>query len=175
MKKLLVVVDYQNDFVSGSLGFPKAAELEEVICRKIEQYKTRGDTVAFTFDTHDADYLQTQEGRNLPVEHCVKGTQGWQLYGKVAACCDETTPCFYKLAFGSMELARYVQAEHYDEIELCGLVSNICVISNAVLLKAALPEAVVCVDANCTASFDCVMNEKTLDVMEGLQIKVSNR
>ena len=85
MKKLLVVVDYQNDFVSGSLGFPKAAQLEEAIIKKIEDYRAAGDDVVFTLDTHGPDYLSTQEGKNLPVEHCIKGTDGWQLYGKVAA------------------------------------------------------------------------------------------
>ncbi|WP_455766663.1 cysteine hydrolase family protein [Anaerotruncus colihominis] len=84
MKELLVVVDYQNDFVSGSLGFEKAASLEDTICHKIEAYRSRGADVVFTFDTHDADYLDTQEGKCLPVVHCVRGTPGWQLCGRVA-------------------------------------------------------------------------------------------
>ena len=87
MSKLLVVVDYQNDFVNGSLGFPGAEALEEPICRKIEEYKARGDDVAFTFDTHGEDYLETQEGKNLPVTHCVRGMPGWELYGRVADYC----------------------------------------------------------------------------------------
>ena len=92
MKKLLVVVDYQNDFVSGSLGFPKAAQLEEAIIKKIEDYRAAGDDVVFTLDTHGPDYLSTQEGKNLPVEHCIKGTDGWQLYGKVAALAKTAQP-----------------------------------------------------------------------------------
>lgn len=175
MSKLLVVVDYQNDFVNGSLGFPGAEALEEPICRKIEEYKARGDDVAFTFDTHGEDYLETQEGKNLPVTHCVWGMPGWELYGRVADYCDALTPCFHKPAFGSMALAYYAKTQGYEEVELCGLVSNICVISNAVLVKAALPEARVSVDARCTACADPAMNEKALDVMEGLQVAVTNR
>lgn len=175
MKKLLVVVDYQVDFVCGSLGFPKAKELEEPICQKIESYKNRGDRVVFTFDTHGKDYLTTQEGKRLPVAHCEKGTGGWKLYGRVAEYCGPDSVRFDKPAFGSAALAEYAKAEGYDAVELCGLVSNICVISNAVLIKAALPEATVTVDAGCTACFDPVMHEKALDVMEGLQIEVINR
>ena len=83
MKKALIVVDYQKDFVDGALGFEKAVQLEQAICRKIEQARDQGEEILFTFDTHGDDYLQTQEGRNLPIEHCKKGSDGWQLYGKV--------------------------------------------------------------------------------------------
>lgn len=175
MKKLLVVVDYQNDFVTGTLGFDRAPALEDAICKKIEQYRGEGADVAFTFDTHGADYMQTQEGKNLPVAHCLRDSEGWSLYGRVAGYCTEQTPCFYKPVFGSFALAEFVKEREYDAIELCGLVSNICVLSNAVLVKAALPEAVVMVDARCTDCFDPQMNQKALDVMEGLQIQVVNR
>lgn len=175
MKKLLIVVDYQIDFVSGSLGFPKAAELEEGIYQKIKDYKENNQDVIFTFDTHDTNYLKSQEGRNLPVEHCIKGSEGWKLYGKVADLYDKDTLSYEKPTFGSLELAEYLRDRKYDSIELIGLVSNICVISNAILAKAALPEAQIIVDASCTASFDDSLNEKALDVMEGLQMKVINR
>ena len=174
-KRVLIVVDYQNDFVDGSLGFERARELESPICDKIEMYRTNGDDVVFTFDTHDEGYLNTQEGRHLPVKHCVNGTTGWRLYGRIADMVRENDRCFEKITFGSFELAEYLRDRAYDEVELVGLVSNICVISNAVLAKAALPEALVTVDASCTASNDDVINEKVLDVMEGLQILVSNR
>jgi len=172
MKKILVVVDYQNDFVNGALGFEKAAKLENSIVEKIKKYKNNGDEVVFTFDTHTEDYLNTQEGRNLPISHCVKGTPGWQLYGKIAEFCDETTECFEKATFGSMELARYLGKNGYDQIELVGVVSNICVISNAVLAKAALPESLIIVDSSCVASNDDTLNKAALDVMERLQIKI---
>ncbi len=175
MKKVLVVVDYQKDFVSGSLGFHKAAGLEKAILHKIEQYKKNGDAVVFTFDTHYDNYLETREGKNLPVPHCIKNSDGWNLYGGVAGHCDETTRTFEKPAFGSMELAGYLAEEGYGLVELVGVVSNICVISNAVLAKAALPEAEIIVDAACTASNDESLNEKALDVMSGMQIKVINR
>lgn len=175
MRKLLIVVDYQNDFVTGSLGFPKAAALEQGIAGKIKEYKAHGGDVVFTLDTHGEDYSHTQEGRNLPVQHCTRGSEGWKLYGAVAPLCDDSTPRFEKGAFGSLALANYLAGKDYEAIELVGVVSNICVISNAVLAKAALPEARVIVDAACTASHDGRLNEAALDVMQGLQIEVLNR
>lgn len=104
MKKILVVVDYQKDFVNGSLGFDKAVTLEKGIYQKIKQYKQNSDEIVFTFDTHNDNYLQTQEGRNLPVPHCLRNTEGWDLYGKIADLCDETSKRFEKITFGSLEL-----------------------------------------------------------------------
>ena len=96
MKKALIVVDYQKDFVDGALGFEKAVQLEQAICRKIEQAREQGEEILFTFDTHGDDYLQTQEGRNLPIEHCKKGSDGWQLYGKVEQLRCPEDRCFDK-------------------------------------------------------------------------------
>lgn len=175
MKKLLIVVDYQNDFVCGSLGFEGAEKLEETICKKLEQAKEEGWEIVFTMDTHQDNYLQTQEGRNLPVLHCIKDSEGWKLYGRVREYQDRAACCFFKGAFGSDALSEYVKKRDYQEIELCGLVSNICVLSNAVLVKAALPEAAVVIDAQCVAGFDPILHEKALDVMEGLQIIILNR
>jgi nicotinamidase-related amidase len=172
MKKILVVIDYQNDFVNGALGFEKAVKLEDSIALKIEQYKNNGDEVVFTFDTHTIDYLNTQEGRNLPIQHCVKGTHGWELYGKIAGFCDDKTRCFEKNTFGSMEMAEYLKQNEYEQVELVGVVSNICVISNAILAKAALPEAQIIVDSTCVASNDGNLNIAALDVMKSLQIKI---
>lgn len=175
MKKALIVVDYQNDFVSGSLGFPEAVSLEKKICEKIETYRKNGSDVLFTFDTHEPDYLKTEEGKHLPVAHCLRGTEGWQLYRKVKDYCDETTPCFEKPTFPSLELGEYLREKGYDAVEFVGLVSNICVLSNAVIAKAALPGAHIVVDASCTAGADRTMHEKALDVMGGLHIEVTNR
>ncbi len=174
-KKLLIVVDYQKDFVDGALGFPKAVELESSIYNKIKSYREEGEEVAFTFDTHTQDYLSTQEGKHLPVAHCIKGSEGWKLYGRVQELHDEGGLTFHKGTFGSLALADYLKNKDYTTIELIGVVSNICVISNAILCKAALPEAEIIVDASCTASFDDEINKKALDVMESLQIKVINR
>lgn len=172
MKKLLIVVDYQNDFVTGALGFPKAAELEGSIADKIIAYRKSGDDVAFTFDTHGTDYLSTQEGKCLPVAHCLRNSEGWQLYGKIAGLIRGTDKCFHKPAFGSSELFDFLRGSDYDMIELVGVVSNICVISNAVLAKTALPEARVAVDPRCVAGNDEVLNEAALKVMAGLQVEI---
>jgi len=165
-------VDYQNDFVSGPLGFPKAAELEPRIVQKIEQYRAGGDEVVFTFDTHGEEYMDTQQGRKLPIAHCIPGTDGHKLYGQVAGLIRESDKRFYKHAFGSDELYQYLKTEPFKSIELVGVVSNICVISNAILAKTAQPEAPVIVDAACTASFDSRLGQAALDVMSGLQIEV---
>lgn len=175
MKKALVVIDYQNDFVSGSLGFPRAVEIEDAICSKIQACRENGYDILFTMDTHSKDYLQTQEGKKLPVEHCIKGTDGWNLYGKVAALRMPEDKVFEKGAFGSTEISHYGFRSQYDEVELIGVVTNICVISNAILLKAAMPEAIIKVDASCTASNDATLHEKALDVMESLQVEIINR
>ncbi|MGN1134370.1 MAG: cysteine hydrolase family protein, partial [Oscillospiraceae bacterium] len=168
----LIVVDYQNDFVDGSLGFSGAELLDKRIAGKINRYHENGDKVIFTMDTHSADYLNTQEGKNLPVEHCIKGTDGHKLYGETAKAFREGDMIFEKPAFPSLELANYLKDKPYDNIEIVGLVSNICVISNAIMVKAALPEAIITVDADCTDSFDKEMNRKCLDILKGLQIKV---
>ncbi len=172
MRKCLIVVDYQNDFVTGSLGFAKAEQLDDRIADKIAKYRNEGWEIAFTFDTHEEDYLQTNEGRNLPVEHCIKGTDGHKLYGRTAEMLKENDKCFYKPSFGSAELFEYLKAEKFDKVELCGVVTNICVISNAVLAKTALPEAEVSVDSSCVASNDDNLNKSALDVMQSLQINV---
>lgn len=185
MKRLLVVVDFQNDFVDGVLGFPGAEKLEKPIAAKIAAYRETGDDVAFTFDTHHRDYLETQEGRNLPVAHCIEGTPGHSLYGDVASLLRDSDTVFYKPSFGSAAFFERCRASQraadevgkppFESIEIVGLVSNICIISNAVLAKAACPEVPVIVDAACTASHDPELHEKALDVMEGLQIQVINR
>lgn len=172
MRKCLIVVDYQNDFVTGSLGFAKAEQLDDRIANKIVKYRNKGWEIVFTFDTHEENYLQTNEGRNLPVEHCIKGTDGHKLYGRTAKMLKESDKCFYKPSFGSAELFEYLKSERFDKVELCGVVTNICVISNAVLAKTALPESEISVDSNCVASNDGSLNKAALDVMQSLQINV---
>lgn len=169
MKKLLIVVDYQNDFVIGSLGFPGAAKLEARISEKIRAYRQNGDEVAFTMDTHTHDYENTQEGRMLPVAHCIEGSPGWELYGVIKDLRLDTDTCFYKPTFGSAELFEYLRDKQYASVELAGLVSNICVISNAVLVKTALPNTPIYIDANAIGSNDAVLHQKALDIMANLQ------
>jgi nicotinamidase-related amidase len=175
MKKCLIVVDYQNDFVSGSLGFPEAQALEAGIVEKIQAYRSQGDEVLFTFDTHTKDYLLTREGRYLPVPHCIGGTPGHKLYGKVGENCDKEDWCFIKYTFGSDALFDFLKEHRYSCIELVGVVTNICVISNAILAKTAQPETDIVVDAACTASNDPALHQKAMDVMESLQIQIRNR
>lgn len=175
MKNCLIVVDYQNDFVSGSLGFPEAVALDEKITAKIARYRAAGDDVMFTFDTHTPEYLLSREGRYLPVPHCIRGTEGHKLYGKVGESVDTEDWCFVKYTFGSDALFDFLKQNRYGKIELVGVVTNICVISNAVLAHTAQPETDVTVDASCCASNDPALHEKALDVMESLQIEVVNR
>ena len=177
MERYLFVIDYQKDFVDGALGFPGAELLDEKIAAKVRQYG-KGN-VLFTRDTHFENYLTTREGRNLPVVHCIKGTPGWEVYGETAKALTEVyAPAIDKLVFGmdvSDPAIAAVLPESADEIELVGLVSNICVVSNAVVLQSKYPEATIIVDAECTASFDKGLHEKVLDVLAGFQVKVTNR
>ena len=149
--KALVVVDYQVDFVSGALGFPGAEKLEPVILGKIEDCRRNSGQVVFTLDTHGEDYLSTAEGRKLPIPHCIKGTPGHGLYGGLADLLKRLSP---------------------EEVELCGLVTDICVISNAVIARAALPESRVCVDPAACAAADPEAHKRALKVMSGVQIDV---
>ena len=171
MKRLLIVIDYQKDFIDGALGFPGASGLSGKILGKIRLYDSRGDEIVYTMDTHDSNYLETTEGKHLPVPHCIKGTDGWSLYPEIAEALTGKAS-FEKNTFGSSELFQYLQENQFDSIELCGLVSNICVLANAVLAKTACPDGMILVDAQCTASFDEQMHQKTLDVLEGLHVTV---
>lgn len=177
MSRYLFVIDYQNDFVDGALGFPGAEKLDEKIAAKVRAYG-KGH-VLFTRDTHFDNYLNTREGRNLPVVHCIRGSSGWQVYGQTArALAEVEAPGIDKLVFGmdvTDPATAAVLPESADEIELVGLVSNICVVSNAVVLQSRYPEAAIFVDAACMDSFDKALHEKVLDVLEGLQITVLNR
>lgn len=174
MKRLLLVIDYQKDFVDGSLGFPGAERLDGPIARKIAQYRGAGDEVAFTLDTHGENYLNTQEGKRLPVAHCLRGTPGWELYGETGESRREGDLVLEKPAFPSLELGNLLREKGYDRVELVGLVSYICVLSNAVMVKAALPEAEISVDAACTAGPDPELHQKALELLEPLQIVVTN-
>ena len=173
MKKCLVVVDYQNDFVSGSLGFEKAKELDSKIANLIDKYHNNSDDVVFTLDTHYDDYMNTNEGKSLPVPHCTKGTIGHNLYGKVSQSVKESDLLFEKNTFGSDKLFEYLKNNRYSSIELVGVVTNICVISNAVIAKTAQPETEIIVNRNLVASNDDKLNDEALSVMSSFQIKIT--
>ena len=169
--KALVVVDYQNDFVDGPLGGADAVSIEGPICSRIEDCLGEGWDVFLTMDTHGPDYMDTREGRMLPVRHCIKGTDGWELHGRVREL-SRRDGCrvLEKGTFGCQELAGVLAG--YDTIELCGVATNICVLANAVLARTANPEADVVVRRECVASYDRRLGEEALDVMASLQVEV---
>ena len=175
MKRLLIVVDYQRDFVEGALGFPGAEALDGPIADRIAAYRAAGDDVAFTLDTHGPDYPATEEGQWLPAAHCLRGSPGWSLYGRTGEARRPEDPVFEKETFPSLALGEGLRGRDYGQVGLCGLVSHICVLSNAVMVKAALPNAHITVDARLTASYDPALHQKALDVLEGIQIAVLHR
>lgn len=170
--KALVVVDYQNDFVNGALGFAGTELLEPLIIEKINKYHSENQAVFFTLDTHGEDYLNTSEGRKLPVPHCVKGTAGHELYGGVANAVGKHDIVIEKPTFGSLKLTEELKKAEFDEVEFCGLVTDICVVSNVILAKAALPESRIIVDSRAVASFDKEKHEAALNVMRSVQVDV---
>jgi len=168
--KYLIVVDMQNDFVSGSLG---SAEAQAILPAVEERIKNFDGRIIFTRDTHEADYLSTQEGRNLPVPHCIRGTQGWEIVPELRALCHDVMD---KPTFGSVELSRRLAKENESEpveaVTLIGLCTDICVISNAMLIKAQLPETAVYVDAACCAGVTPQSHKNALEAMKMCQITV---
>lgn len=169
MKKLLIVVDMQKDFIDGTLGTKEAEAIVPNVKKKIEEYEAAGDEVAFTLDTHETAYLDTQEGKNLPVIHCIKGTEGWELAPSLKEFQGKQ---FEKNTFGSADLGEYVKGREYESIELIGLCTDICVISNALLIKAFLPETPILVDSSCCAGVTPESHGNALDAMKMCQIKV---
>lgn len=169
--KILVAVDMQNDFIDGALG---TKEAQEMLPRAVEKVKGFDGKIVFTRDTHGEDYLDTQEGGKLPVKHCIQDTKGWQIHESLRPYCTE--PPVDKPTFGSVELGRRMaqwnQEEKIDSIELIGLCTDICVISNAMILKAFLPEAEIIVDSACCAGVTPESHERALKAMEVCQITV---
>lgn len=172
MKKCLIVIDMQNDFITGALGTREAEQIVPAVCDRIQDAAAAGMDILFTLDTHTEEYMSTQEGRNLPVPHCVKGTSGWELCPAVKSCLPESAVAFEKPTFGSRELFEYAARQGYDWIELCGLCTDICVISNAMGLKAFLPEAEIAVHAAACAGVTPESHENALRSMCACQIEV---
>lgn len=174
MKKILVVIDMQNDFVDGALGTAEARAIVDGVVEKIKSYDPA--SVYATRDTHTADYLKTQEGKKLPVEHCILGTHGWEINEKVAEALGNAK-IVDKPAFGSVKLAHMLAGENTGEeleIELVGLCTDICVVSNALLLKAAMPEVRISVDASCCAGVTPESHRAALTTMQMCQIEIEN-
>ncbi|MBE5882480.1 MAG: cysteine hydrolase [Lachnospiraceae bacterium] len=176
MAKLLIVVDMQNDFIDGALGTKEAVQIVPNVVRKIEEFRQSGDKVIFTKDTHFENYMETQEGKNLPVEHCIKGTKGHEICDEIKAVIDvDACKVYEKLTFGSSELAQDLRDGVYNDAEsitLVGLCTDICVISNAMLCKTFLTETPVCIAADCCAGVTPDSHENALNAMEMCQIKI---
>lgn len=171
MNRILVVVDYQNDFVNGSLGFDGAQDIENNIVSLIKDFKKNGDMIYFTKDTHLPNYLQTVEGKYLPITHCVKGTKGWDFTYFVQKEV-EYYPVIEKETFGSLLLGNMLSGLYPSEIHLCGLVSDICVFTNAIIVKSACPNAEIYIHKNATSSNNLDMQEKAFELAEHLHIHV---
>ncbi len=177
-KKLLIVVDMQNDFVDGSLGSPAAKAIVPKVCQKIAGWD--GDIIT-TMDTHENNYKETREGKRLPVPHCINGTYGHKLNKYIEAALVDaqnngiSTRIVMKPTFGSTALPELIRDEKYDYIELVGLCTSICVLSNAVVLKTAYPEVDMAVDAECCACVSEASHNAALTAMATCQIDILNR
>ena len=181
MTDMLIVVDMQRDFISGSLGSAEARAIVPAVAARIRRAAEEGTQVVFTLDTHDADYMETREGRFLPVPHCIQGSEGWALEPEIARECKRGMISFEKPTFGSTALAHHVAAAAGAKgcvngkglcVELCGVCTDICVVSNALLLKAALPEADLVVDYALCAGVTPAKHEAALETLRSCQIVV---
>lgn len=167
----LIVIDMQKDFINGSLGSSEAQAICGKACRKIEEYKRAQGIIIYTQDTHYNDYLKTSEGKNLPIKHCIIGTEGWTI---PAALDIKLAPHIKKDSFGYPFWNKIKELEESEEIEIIGLCTDICVISNALILKACFPEKRIIVDASCCAGTTPTKHYEALDIMRSCQIEVIN-
>jgi len=181
--KILVVVDMQNDFIDGALGTPEAQAIVNNVVKKVKEFD--GDAIYVTRDTHQPNYLETREGKALPVEHCIAETAGWRLHDAVAAAIrhaaadsHKSVHVFQKDTFGSVDLGKYLERlseqQSIDEVMIVGLCTDICVISNALLIRAFCPEARITVDAACCAGVTPESHTNALAAMKMCQINVDN-
>ncbi len=177
--KYLIVVDMQNDFIDGALGTVEAQGIVENVCNKIKELKAKGYEIIATRDTHfdeknedvSKHYMNTQEGKNLPVPHCISDTKGWEIADSVKAAMGDVK-VFDKYTFGSEELAHYMKSVQPEEIELLGLCTDICVVSNALMIKAFLPEVPMKVAADCCAGVTVESHQAALKTMAMCQVEV---
>ena len=167
MKKTLIVIDMQKDFIDGALGTKEAQAIVPNVKKKIEEYKARGDEIIFTRDTHDEDYLNTNEGKHLPVEHCIEGTEGWKIHPDLDI---EDYEHIDKPNFGWPFWA--FDSRDLEDIEIVGLCTDICAVSNALILKANYPWANITVDASCCAGVTPESHQAALTTMKMCQINV---
>lgn len=173
MEKILVIIDMQKDFVDGSLGTKEAQAIIPAVKDKIENFDGE---IIFTMDTHTEDYLNTQEGKKLPVSHCIKGTPGHEIIEELQPYTKKALAIFEKETFGSRKLGSFLKELHKEKeiesIEFIGLCTDICVVSNALLVKAFLPEVPIIVDSNCCAGVTPEKHESALETMRSCQIEI---
>lgn len=168
--KVLAIIDMQKDFIDGALGTKEAVAIVPKVAARLAQARADGETVVFTRDTHHADYLLTQEGRKLPVPHCLEGTDGWQIDAALAVA---DAPVFDKPGFGSPALIEYLRSlPALEGVEFIGLCTDICVITNAMMTKGALPEVPLSVRADCCAGVTPQSHETALQAMRMCQISI---
>lgn len=173
MKKLLLVIDMQNDFIDGALGTKEAQAILPRVVEKIREHAAAGGEVLFTKDTHGEDYLNTAEGHHLPLPHCIKGTPGWMLPPQLEALAKEIgAKILEKPTFGSVPCAEYIRSGGYDSVEIIGLCTDICVVSNALILKAVAPDLPLFVDGDCCAGVTVESHRAALEIMKMCQIYV---
>ena len=169
--KILVVVDMQNDFIYGSLGSLLTQNIVDNVVAKVAEYKANGDIILYTRDTHHKYYLDTPEGKKLPVEHCIRGTEGWEIIPELdPKDSDGKCDIIDKPIFGSVDLMDYFDDE--DEIEFCGVCTDICVVSNALMAKSFYPDAKISVDPKCCAGTSINNHLSAIDVMRSCQIDI---
>ena len=175
-KRFLIVVDMQKDFIDGSLGTAEAVAIVPAVAERIRAARAAGETVIATLDTHGEDYLDTAEGRKLPVRHCIRGTEGWRLDPVIDAALGEDAVRVEKPTFGSVRLPELVAEEAAGaerlSVELVGLCTDICVVSNALLLKAYFPEAALSVRRGCCAGVTPERHEAALTTMASCQVEI---
>ena len=175
-QKFLIVVDMQKDFIDGSLGTSEAQAIVPAVCARIRACREAGYTVIATLDTHEENYMETREGRQLPVPHCIRGTEGWRIRPEVMEALGKDAVFVEKPTFGSVRLPQIIRDRSGEDgpeaIELLGLCTDICVVSNAMLLKAAFPETDFVVRADCCASVTPDKHEAALETMRSCQIEV---
>lgn len=176
MKRVLIVIDMQEDFVRGSLGSKDAEAIVSKVKAKITEYMERGDKIIFTRDTHRENYLETLEGKNLPVEHCIYGTEGWRIIPELVDDCKEYPDCSFidKVTFGYENWKDIFGTVDEYGIELVGLCTDICVVSNALALRMFYPSWNISVDESCCAGVTTKKHKAALEVMKSCQIGVTN-
>lgn len=173
MKKLLIVIDYQIDFVNGSLGSKRTEAIYSNVLNKVNEFIANGDNIIFTKDTHYENYISTLEGKYLPVPHCILGTEGHKLFGKLEEIA-KNYPAIEKETFPGIKLVDFLREkdEEFSEIQICGILTDICVISNAILVKSIYPNTPIKIIKNCCATTNDKIENETYDVMTSLQFEL---